>query len=174
MQKRDTPLGEALAGACPGGITIAVAKDAAGKHNPITLGLFMQASGDPPLFAIAVAPERYSFEVIRSSGEFVLSYPSVQMADEALFHGTKSGRDMDKLAECNTRTEPAEKIDSVLLADAMANLECVLAGEFESGDHVIFLGKVVAAHVNVDPNVKWLYGIGPGYKMGSAESKPID
>ena len=173
MQRR-TELGEALAGTYPGGITIAVAKDSSGKHNPITLGLFMQASGDPPMFAISVAPERHSFEAIRGTGEFVLSYPSLGMAGEALYHGTHSGRDMDKLAECKTRTEPAEKIDSVLLSDAMANLECELAGELESGDHVIFLGRVVAAHVNLDPEVKWLYGIGPGYKLGGAEVRPID
>ena len=172
MQRR-AGLGEALAGAYPGGITIAVAKDPTGKHNPITLGLFMQTSGDPPMFAIAVAPERYSFGAIRSSGQFVLSYPSLGMARDALFHGTHSGRDMDKLAECNTRIEPAAKIDSVLLSDAIANLECELEGELESGDHVIFVGRVVASHVNVDPGAKWLYAIGPGYKLGGAEARPI-
>jgi len=172
--QRQAGLGEALAGAYPGGITIAVAKDAAGKHNPITLGLFMQTSGDPPMFAIAVAPERYSFEAIRSSCEFVLSYPSLAMARDALFHGTHSGRDMDKLAACNTRTEPAAEIDSVLLSDAVANVECKLEGELETGDHVIFVGRAVASHVNVDPGAKWLYAIGPGYKMGGAEARPID
>ncbi len=172
MQRR-AELGEALVGARPDGITIAVAKDSTGKHNPITLGLFMQASGDPPMFAISVAPERYTFGAIRSSGQFVLSYPSLGMARDALFHGTHSGRDMDKLAECKTRIEPAEKIDSVLLSDAIANLECELAGELESGDHVIFLGRVVASHVNVDLDAKWLYDIGPGYKLGGAEARSI-
>lgn len=173
MQRRAAGLGEALAGAYPGGITIAVAKDPTGKHNPITLGLFMQASGDPPMFAISVAPERYSFEAIRSSGQFVLSYPSLGMARDALFHGTHSGRDMDKLAVCNTKTEPAVSIDSVLLSDAVANLECELEGELGSGDHVIFVGRVVASHVNEDPSVKWLFGIGPGYRLGGVEGHPI-
>jgi flavin reductase (DIM6/NTAB) family NADH-FMN oxidoreductase RutF len=172
MQK-PAGLGEALAGAYPGGITIAVVKDAAGKYNPITLGLFMQTSGDPPLFAIAMAPERYSFEALRASGQFVLGYPSVGMAREALYFGTHSGRDIDKLAACGTKIEPAAIIDGVLLSDAIANLECVLESELETGDHVIFVGRVVAAHANIDPSVKWLQAIGPDYKMGSAESRPM-
>jgi len=133
----------------------------------------MQTSGDPPLFAIAVAPARYSFEAIRASRQFVLSYPSVGMAREALFFGTRSGRDIDKLAACGTKVEPATVIDGVLLSDAIANLECVLESELETGDHVIFVGRVVAAHVNTNPNEKWLQAIGSGYKMGSAEAHPI-
>lgn len=172
--QRKARLGEALASTYPGGITIAVAKDSTGKYNPITLGLFMQTSGNPPMFAISVAPERHTFDAIRRSGQFVLSYPSLEMAHDALYHGTHSGRDIDKLAQCNTRIEPAEMIDSVLLSDAAANLECELAGELESGDHVIFLGRVVASHVNVDPGVQWLYAIGPGYKLGGAEVRSID
>jgi len=172
MQKR-AGLGEAMARTYPNGIIMAVARGPSGKYNPITLGLFMQTSGDPPMFAISVAPERYSFEVIRSSKQFVLSYPSLEMASDALFHGTHSGRNMDKLAECKTRTQPASKIDCVLLSDAVANLECELVGELESGDHVIFLGRVVASHVNEDPSVKRLYCIGPGYELGGAEPRPI-
>ena len=110
---------------------------------------------------------------MRASQEFVLSYPSTAMAHAALFHGTHSGRDMDKLAVCGTRVQSATKIDSVLLCDAVANLECELQGELEAGDHVIFLGRAVAWHVNTDPGMKWLYGIGPGYKMGSAEARPL-
>lgn len=44
--------------------------------------------------------------------------PSLAMERDAPFHGTHSGRDVDKLVACNTRTEPAERIDSVLLPDA--------------------------------------------------------
>ena len=173
MQRQTESLGQALTAARPNGITIAVVKDPKGKYNPIMLGLFMQTSGDLPLWAIAVAPERYSFEAIRASRQFVLSYPSTGMARDALFHGTKSGRDMDKLAVCGTRVQPAVKIDGVLLSDAVANLECELEGEMETGDHVIFVGRQVAWHVNVDPSARWLFGIGPGYKMGSADARPL-
>jgi len=144
----------------PEQVVIAIARDARGKHNPITLGWTMLTSHDPPMMAIAVGKTRWSLEAIRRSGEFVLSLPSAGMAEDARFHGTKSGRDLDKLAACGTRTQPATRIDSVLLADAVANFECRLAGELETGDHVIFVGRVVAAHVNSDPTVRRLYSLG--------------
>ena len=88
------------------------------------------------------------------------------MADAALFFGSRSGRDVDKLAEFDCPAEPAKAIDSVLLTDAVANFECTLESETVAGDHIIFLGKVVAAHMNTEPKNR-LYTVGPGHKLGS-------
>ena len=150
----------------PEQVVIAIAKDPQGKYNPITLGWIMPTSNQPPMFAISVAFARHSYEAIRGAREFVISYPSVDMAKDALFHGTKSGRDMDKLAECGTAVQPASKIDCVLLSEAVANFECVLDGELESGDHAIFSGRVVQAHIHTKPDIRRLYTLGPGYDMG--------
>jgi flavin reductase (DIM6/NTAB) family NADH-FMN oxidoreductase RutF len=156
----------------PEQVVIAIAKDKTGKANPVTLGWTMIASGKPPMMAIAVAAKHYSIETIRHSKSFTIAYPSAEMADAALFFGSKSGRDADKLAEfdaqhgqvqCNT--EPAKAIDSVLLTDAVANFECTLDSEAIAGDHIIFLGKVVAASMNTEPKRR-LYSVGPGHKLG--------
>jgi len=144
----------------PEQITIAIAKDANGKHNPITISWTMLTSIEPPMMAISVGKERYSANALRHAREFVLSLPSAEMSNDAVFHGTKSGRDMDKLAECGTKTQPATRIDSVLLADAVANFECKLESEHETGDHIIFVARVVAAHMHEDPAVRRLYALG--------------
>jgi flavin reductase (DIM6/NTAB) family NADH-FMN oxidoreductase RutF len=144
----------------PEQITIAIAKDPRGKHNPITISWTMLTSIEPPMLAISVGKQRYSATALRHAREFVLSLVSTGMTTEAVFHGTKSGRDLDKLAECGTKTQPATEIDSVLLADAVANFECKLESEHETGDHVIFVGRVVAAHVHQDPDVRRLYALG--------------
>jgi flavin reductase (DIM6/NTAB) family NADH-FMN oxidoreductase RutF len=144
----------------PEQVAIAIAKDVQGKHNPITLGWTMLVSQEPPMMAIAVGKTRYSLEAIRQAGEFVLSFPSSKMAEDARFHGTQSGRDMDKLAKCGTRTQPATQIDSVLLSDAVASFECKLESEFETGDHVVFVGRVVASHMHEDVSVRRLYSLG--------------
>ena len=73
---------------------------------------------------------------------------------------------MDKLAVRATPTQPASKIDGVLLADAVANFECELESDLATGDHVIFVGRVVASHVNEDEGVRRLYTLAQGYKMG--------
>ena len=150
----------------PEQVVIAIARDKNGRANPITLGWTMIVSGTPPMMAIAVASRHYSIGTIRHSKCFTVAYPSSQMADAALFFGSKSGRDIDKFAEFDCKTEPAKTIDSVLLADAVANFECTLESETEAGDHIIFVGQIVASHINAEPK-KRLYIVGPGHKLDS-------
>jgi flavin reductase (DIM6/NTAB) family NADH-FMN oxidoreductase RutF len=164
MQKQ-AEFPEAIKTKYPEQIVIAIAKDKAGRANPITLGWTMIVSGSPPMMAIAVASKHYSIETIRHSKCFTVAFPSSQMADAALFFGSKSGRDIDKFAEFDCKNEPAEMIDSVLLSEAVANFECTLESETEAGDHIIFVGRVVCSHKNTDPK-KRLYTVGPGHKLG--------
>ena len=151
---------QAIARKYPEQVAIAIAKDPQGKHNPITLGWTMLTSHEPPLMAISIGHTRYSLEAVRHAREFVVSFPSSAMASETLLFGTKSGRDLDKLAAAGVKTQPASVIDSVLLADAVANFECKLVSELETGDHVLFVGQVVAAHMNQDGGVRRLYSLG--------------
>ena len=166
MQKQ-VEYAEAVKTKYPEQIVIAVAKDKSGKANPITLGWTMFASGNPPMMAIAVAAAHYSIKAIEHSQCFTIAYPSAEMAQATLFFGSHSGRDTDKLAETGCRTEPARQIDSVLLSDAVANFECVEEARVQAGDHIIYIGRVVVAHVNAEPK-KRLYTVAPGYKLGPA------
>jgi flavin reductase (DIM6/NTAB) family NADH-FMN oxidoreductase RutF len=160
------PYPEAIVRKYPEAVVIALAREAGGKCNPITLGWTMITSHQPPMMAISVGATRYSLGVIRKAGEFVIAFPSAQMAEDALFFGTNSGRDLDKLAARGTPTQPADEVDGLLLADAVANFECRLEGELETGDHVILVGRIVAAHVNQDASLQRLYTLDQGYKLG--------
>lgn len=166
MQKQ-TNYDQAVKTKYPEQIVIAIAKDANGKANPVTLGWTMIASGSPPMMAIAVAEKHYSIETIRYSKCFTISFPSSEMADAALFFGSKSGKDTDKFAEFDCKNEPAKIIDSLLLTDAAANFECTLESQTVAGDHIIFVGKVVASHINTEQK-KRLYSLATGHKLGSA------
>jgi len=150
----------------PEQVVIAIAKDRNGKANPVTLGWTMIASGNPAMMAIAVAKTHYSVEAITHSRCFTIAFPSSEMADAALFFGSRSGRKVDKFAEFDCQTEPAREIDSVLLTDAVANFECTLESQVPAGDHMIFIGTVVCSHMNTEPR-KRLYTVGPGHKLGA-------
>jgi len=165
MQKQ-AEYADAIKTKYPEQVVIAIAKDKDGRANPVTLGWTMIVSGGPPMMAIAVAKKHYSIETIRHSKCFTVAFPSSEMAEAALFFGSRSGRDVDKFAEFDCKTGPAEAIDSVLLADAVANFECTLESETEAGDHIIFVGKIVCSHANPEPK-KRLYTVGPGHKLGS-------
>jgi flavin reductase (DIM6/NTAB) family NADH-FMN oxidoreductase RutF len=149
----------------PEQVVIVVAKDKNGKANPVTLGWSMFASGTPPMLAIALYKGHYSIKCIRHSKCFTLAFPSSDMADAALYFGSHSGRDVDKFANFPCKTVPAKKINSVLLADAVANFECTLVKQVLTGDHVIFVGLVVCSHVN-PKRKKRLYSLAPGHKLG--------
>ncbi len=153
----------------PEQIVIAIARDENGKANPVTIGWTMIASGDPPMMAIALATKRYSAHAIRHSKCFTIAFPSADMAAAALFFGSNSGADIDKLANCDCKTQPAEKIDSVLLADAVANFECTLESETVAGDHIIFIGRIVCSHINTAPKDR-LYTVAEGHKLGSVSA----
>ena len=149
---------------CPRELVIAIAKGPDGKCNPITLGFMMGTSIQPPMVAVSIVPTHHSASAIRHAGEFVVALPSEHQAEETMRYGTTSGRDCDKLAEAGAKTQPAAEIDCVLLSDAVANFECKLVGEMETGDHVIFVGEVVCAHVNDRP-LRRLYIVGPGHRL---------
>ncbi|MGB2865317.1 MAG: flavin reductase family protein [Sedimentisphaerales bacterium] len=166
MQKR-VEYSDAVKTKYPEQVVIAIAKDRQGKANPVTLGWTMYASGNPPMMAIAVAKKHYSIEAITHSECFTIAFPSSDMADAALFFGSKSGREIDKFAEFECETEPAKEIDSVLLTDAVANFECMLDSQVPVGDHIIFVGTVVSSHMNTEAK-KRLYTTGPGHKLGPA------
>lgn len=144
----------------PEQVAIAIVKDPQGKPNPITVGWLTRTSIDPPMLAVSIGKARYSREAIEEAKSFVVCLPSKEMVSEAIFFGTKSGRDIDKLAEYGTKHEPASKIDGVILTEALANFECELAGALETGDHVLFAGRVVATHMNQDLAVRGLYALG--------------
>ena len=151
----------------PEGVIFAIARDCNGKANPITIGWTMPVSFSPDIMAIVVNSERYSAEAVRHSKCFTIVFPSEDMTDAALFFGSKTGRDTDKLAEADVVYEPASKIDSVILTDAVANFECELESEITKAGNIVFFGNVVASHVNTYPQ-KRLYtlSIDKGYHLG--------
>ena len=163
MQKH-VEFSEATKTKYPEQVVIAIAKDRLGKANPITLGWTMIASGDPPMMAIAVAKTHYSVEAIVHSRCFTIAYPSEDMAEAALFFGSNSGRDIDKFEQFKCEIKPAAEIDSVLLEDAVANFECEMESQMVAGDHMIFVGKIVASHVNTEARRR-LYTVGSGHKL---------
>jgi flavin reductase (DIM6/NTAB) family NADH-FMN oxidoreductase RutF len=164
MQKQ-VDFKEAIKTKYPEQVVIAIVKDENNKANPVTLGWTMIASGEPPMMAIALYEGHYSVKCIRHSKCFTVVYPSSDMAEAALFFGSHSGRDTDKLAEFDCSTADCAKIDSLILSDAVANFECTLESEMPAGDHIIFIGKIVASHRNTEAK-KRLYSIGPGHKLG--------
>ena len=121
----------------------------------------MYTSIEPAMLAVSIGFERNTYELLKQQDEFVISIPSEGMAAEVDFFGSNSGRDMNKLKELGTATQPAEVIDNVLLREASVNYECRVTGTLRTGDHMIFAGEIVASHVH-EKFLPRLYVLEPG------------
>jgi len=169
MQK-EVPFPVAIDSRYPEQVAICIARDPQGKYNPMTMGWMMPTSYKPPMLAISVGKTRYTCEAIRHSKAFVIAFPSEVQAEQAKLFGTKTGRTVDKLAMSGAAVEPARLIDCRLLSDAVANFECKLVSETESGDHMIFVGEVVCSHITDRPTDR-LYTLVKSMHMGGLRQK---
>ena len=69
------------------------------------------------------------------------------MEKEVEVFGNTHGNTVDKFESTGIETTPAAKVRSPLLSKATVNFECTLVEEVDSGDHIIFLGEIVASHI---------------------------
>ena len=146
-----TTIAEAVSRKFPEGVVFVSSTSKEGKANVMPAGWSMVTSNEPFLVAVSVGKERYTHDLIMETGEFVLAYPSFAMAADVMITGTQSGRDTAKMKECRLRLVPAEKVSARLIDGAVANLECRLHTDHPTGDHTIFVGEVLAGHVDGPP-----------------------
>jgi len=137
----------------PESCVFVISVDANGKPGGMVAGWKMKCSISPPLFAVCLSKQGHTHTLIQKSKEFVIAVPNKTLENEVEYFGSTHGDEVDKFEESSIRTVPSKLIKSPLLKDATANLECKLYQEIETGDHIMFIGEVVAAHINEDKKV---------------------
>jgi flavin reductase (DIM6/NTAB) family NADH-FMN oxidoreductase RutF len=127
------------------GPTVLVSCGCRAEANIITLAWTTPASIEPPMVAIAVAPQRHSHGLIERSGEFIVNIPGPRLLAAVWYCGTRSGRDGDKFAGAALTAAPAHALATPLVAECFAHIECRVAEAVRAGDHTLFVGEAVAA-----------------------------
>jgi len=142
------PLGEAVSRKFPESVVFIVAPDGDGNPNVMPAGWSMFTSNDPLMIAVSVGFPRYTHDLLEAAEDYVIAFPSEAQKDDVVFCGSNSGADVDKIDVSNlTLAEPAV-VSTPLLEDAAACFECRSGPSLETGDHTIFAGEIVAAHVS--------------------------
>ena len=118
------------------------------KPNIITVAWTGTVCTNPPMAYISVRPERYSYDIIRETGEFDINLTTEKLAEAVDYCGVRSGRDTDKFQDMHLTPEPSSKIGAPKIGECPVNLECVVEKVEELGSHHMFLAKVVAVHVD--------------------------
>jgi flavin reductase (DIM6/NTAB) family NADH-FMN oxidoreductase RutF len=145
---KKVPAGHALKHKYPEWIDLVVSRGADGGVNVMPVGWSTIASGTPLLYAVAINARHHTTRLIHETREFVVAAPSAAMAEATLYCGTHSGREGDKVKPAGLQLVPASVEQVPLLRRAVYDLECRLHTAVETGDHVLFVGEVVAAHLD--------------------------
>ncbi|MFP4202543.1 MAG: flavin reductase family protein [Candidatus Acetothermia bacterium] len=150
-----------------------VTVDGDGNPNAMPAGWCAFCSGDPVMLAVSVAFERYTHDLMEDSEGFVLAFPSKKQKEAVYYCGTNSGRDVDKFQETDMETAPSEVVEAPLIEGSVACYECEKKGSLDTGDHTLYAGEVVAAHVSEDHDEK-IYVTSNWYQKGAEGFKTVE
>ena len=120
--------------------------DKNGKDNLITVAWVGTVCTNPPMVSISVRPERYSYQMLRESGEFVINLTTEALAFATDYCGVRSGRDVDKFQVTGLTREKADFVKAPMVAESPVSIECRVKEVLELGSHHMFLADVLAVH----------------------------
>jgi flavin reductase (DIM6/NTAB) family NADH-FMN oxidoreductase RutF len=118
------------------------------KTNIITISWCGIVCSQPPMLSVSVRESRYSFNLIKEGGEFVVNVAGANLVKAVDFCGNNSGKDLNKFKETGLTPEPAEKVRTPLIKECPINLECQVRKSLDLGSHHIFIAEIVATHVD--------------------------
>ncbi|MFX0116169.1 MAG: flavin reductase family protein [Candidatus Hodarchaeota archaeon] len=116
--------------------------------NIITLSWVANVNSIPPCIAAGVRPERHSYGLLKETGDFVINIPSKSQLRATIICGTKSGKDINKWETCELTSKPSTLVKSPMIAECPINIECKTQQVIDLGSHHLFIGEVLAVHVD--------------------------
>ena len=122
--------------------------DRDGRPNIITLAWVGTVCTNPPMVSISVRPERYSYPILKETGEFVINLTTKELAFATDYCGVKSGRDVDNCKEMGLSPIPASEVKVPMIKERPVNIECKVRQILPLGSHDMFLADVVAVHAD--------------------------
>lgn len=133
--------------------------DKKGNTNILTIAWTGTVCTNPAMAYISVRPERYSYHMIKESGEFVINLTTEELIRATDFCGVRSGKDIDKWKECRLTERRAVSLEyAPVIEESPVNIECKVKSVQELGSHHMFLAEVTAVQADekyMDENGKF-------------------
>lgn len=98
----------------------------------------------PPVTYISVRPERYSYNLIKNSNEFVINLTTQELVKAVDFCGVKSGKNIDKFKSMHLTAQKAFTVKAPILEQSPVNIECKVRDIIELGTHHMFIADITA------------------------------
>ena len=121
--------------------------EADGVKNIFTVAWTGVLCTQPPVTYISVRPERYSYDIISKSKEFVINLATKELTKAVDLCGVRSGRKIDKFAHLGLTCEKANKVNVPILVQSPLNLECKVRQIVKLGTNDMFIADIVAVDV---------------------------
>ena len=120
--------------------------DIEAEKNIITVAWTGTICTNPPMCYISVRKERYSYDLIKRYGEFVINLTTEELAKATDWCGVKSGRDYDKFKEMHLTAARGQVVKAPIIEESPLNIECRVREVKELGSHDMFIAEVVAVN----------------------------
>ena len=118
------------------------------RSNIITVAWTGILNTNPAMVYISVRPTRYSYNLIKESGEFVINLTTKDLAYATDWCGVKTGAKVDKFAEMHLTKEKAKFVKCPMIKESPVSVECKVKEIKELGSHHMFVAEVLA--INAD------------------------
>ncbi len=116
--------------------------------NILTVAWTGTICSDPAMTYISIRPERYSYEIIKNTKEFVINLTTKDLAYATDWAGVKSGKDVNKFEELKLTKEKATNVKAPLIKESPVNIECKVTEIKELGSHHMFIAEVLSVDVD--------------------------
>ncbi len=133
--------------------------DKEGNTNILTIAWTGTICTNPAMVYISVRPERYSYQMIKDSGEFVINLTTETLVKATDYCGVRSGKDVDKWTQTGLTKGRARTMQyAPIIEESPVNIECKVTKIQELGSHHMILAEVTAVQVDdtyMDENNKF-------------------
>ena len=112
--------------------------DKSGRSNIITVAWTGTVCTNPAMLYISVRPERYSYNLLKDSGDIVVNLATEKLKKATDWCGVRSGRDVDKWKEMHLTAGKASKLDHVpIIEECPVNIECKVVEAVQVGEEYL-------------------------------------
>ncbi len=117
------------------------------KTNVFTVAWTGTLNTTPTKTYISVRPERYSYDIIKRTGEFVINLPTAKLVRSIDFCGCRTGAKMNKWEKTGITAEPSVKVTAPSIKESPISIECKVTEVVPLGTHDMFIADVVAVNI---------------------------
>ncbi len=117
------------------------------EKNVFTVAWTGTLNTKPPKTYISVRPERYSYDIIERTGEFVINLPSTALVKAVDFCGVRSGKNMDKFKEMKLTAIKSNSVNAPSIEECPISMECRVCDKIHLGTHTMFIADILKISV---------------------------